>query len=395
MKEDTQSLFTKLHDINNNNKRSFKPTILSQDGVTLIKNIFKNLHTINHEWELDKKSIQLKTLSELPKSTDFAYIPSEIKTEIENACVHFYSCSFTFNQRVFTVFLCLTSVQVENIFGLIRRIYLWLSMASEHVQKSCSNTVNVYFYLIKNKKEIPLKSADPIDLIHVNTAFTTGCQRHTNVHIFREEEWFRALIHESFHNLGFDFLELKSKLQDEADDQIRNIFPVKMREIRFNETYCEMWAEILNIVFIVYLSGVPSERMMNTFKQMLLYEGMFSLWQCVKVLNHNNLVYSQLYNEPFASSYKEKTQGFSYYILKSIYMVHVSHFLHFCATNASPNLLSFPLNSDAIKKYTDIIEKNHNSKKMREGIQIFENEIIHATGFWKNTLRMSLFEGVA
>ena len=400
MKEDTQLLFTKLLDINNNNTRSFKPIVLSKEGTQLIKHLFNKLHATNNDWESHKPSIQIETLSELPKSTDFAYIPLKIKTEIENDCIHLYSCSFTFKQRIFTVYLCLKSAQPKYIIGLIRRIYLWLSIASEHVQKNCSNTVNIYLYLIGKKKEIPFKSAEAIDLIHVNTAFTTGCQLHTNVHIFREEEWFRALIHESFHNLGFDFLQLETKLQNEAEKKIRNIFPVKMREIRFNETYCEMWAEVLNIIFIVYLSDIPSLslknptlKMMNTFKQMLLYEGMFSLWQCVKVLNHNNLVYSQLYNESLASTYREKTQGFSYYILKSIYMVHVSQFLHHCATQASTSPFKFGLSSDSIQSYTGIIEKNHNSYNMREGIQIFEKEIVLAKGFWKNTLRMSLFEG--
>ena len=107
-------------------------------------------------------------------------------------------------------------------------------------------------YFIDLKKTLPRKHDDPIDQIHVNTAFTTTCQPHTNVHIFREEEWYRALIHESFHNLGLDFILMDSKFKKIAEDRIRAIFPVTITELRFYETYCEMWGEIMNCMFMVY-----------------------------------------------------------------------------------------------------------------------------------------------
>jgi hypothetical protein len=125
---------------------------------------------------------------------------------------------------------------------------------------------------------------------------------------------------------------------------------------------------------------------------MLIYEGMFSTWQCVKILNHNNLSYAQLHDAKEASRYKEKTQGFSYYVLKSIYMVHVSQFIDFCATQSPVFQFHFTLNSKTIDDYTKIIEDNHDSMKYLKGIKIMENEIEHASGVWKNTLRMSLFE---
>ena len=401
MKEDTRLLLTKLVDINNKRK-AVNPVFLTKEGTRLIKNLFGKLHSFYNKWELNKKKIfqQIQSLSHLPKSDDYSYIPSPIRTEIESACRHMYSLSFTFQDRIFKVFLCLKADDEKYRQSLIRRIYLWLSMASEHVKPSCSKTVNIYFYLIDKKKEVPSTVNEQIDLIHVNTAFTTGCQPHTNVHIFREEEWFRAFIHESFHNLGFDFLQLDAKLQENAVNRIRAIFPVKMRDIRFNETYCEMWAEVLNVLFFVYLSDPTQsiEKMMKLFKKMLYFEGMFSTLQCVKILKHNNLLYGQLHKEEFASKYKEKTQGFSYYILKSIYMVHVNRFIHFCATQAANDSLQFSLNSKSIESYTQIIEDNYRSEKYRDGIRIMEKELAKATttqGVFKNTLRMSLFEGTS
>lgn len=403
MKEDSKVLLSKLVHIRNANytsSRRFKPVTLTKEGYELIKHLFEKLHSFNGKWEGEKKEVmsRIRRLLTIPTSNDYSFIPVKLRTEIERVCRHHISCTFTFGSRVFTVFICMKTADDAYIQMMIRRIYLWLSIASEQVSQTCSKTVSIYFYLIDKKKELVLN--EQIDLVHVNTAFTTGCQPHTNVHIFREEEWFRAVVHESFHNLGFDFLQLDDALQVEAETRIRAIFPVKMREIRFNETYCEMWAEIINNIFFVYLNDPPPpllnksaiERLVKQFKQMMFFEGMFSVWQCVKILNHNNLLYGQLYKESFASKYKEKTQGFSYYILKSIFMMHISQFLHFCATNSENHSLRFMLNRTSIRNYTSIIEEKHNSKKMKDGLSIMEKEIVHAKGVWKNTLRMSLFD---
>lgn len=394
MKADTKILLTKLLEIQTKNSSVFKPVVLTKEGTALIKHIFRKLDSIRDVWETRKHAIfsQIKSLPDLPVSDDYSYIPAKLRRDIEVACKFFVSCSFAFHERIFNVFLCFQAQSEDYTKKAIQRIYLWLSMASEHVKASCSKTVNLYFYFIDNKKEIPTKANEPIDLVHVNTAFTTGCQPHTNVHVFREEEWFRALIHESFHNLGLDFLQLHQGIQNQMDSRIRAIFPMKIDDIRFNETYCEMWAEVLNLIFIISESSSSRKvnHMLNLFKKMLLFEGMFSSWQCVKLLNANNLSYEQLFDAKHASLYKEKTQGFAYYVLKSIYMVHVSQFIHFCAF--SPAYFHFQLTSESANRYTQIVEDNHHSVKFINGIKSMEKELHVATGFWKKTLRMSLFE---
>jgi hypothetical protein len=119
---------------------------------------------------------------------------------------------------------------------------------------------------------------------------------------------------------------------------------------------------------------------------------MFSVLQCVKVLHHNKLNYCDMMNEFHASNYKEKTQGFAYYVLKSIYMVHVSQFLHFCATQSSSYSLQFRLNMKTLKNYTDIIENNYNSNDMIESTLLMKRELLKSNGIMKKTLRMSLWE---
>jgi hypothetical protein len=71
-------------------------------------------------------------------------------------------------------------------------------------------------------------------------------------------------------------------------------------------------------------------------------------------------------------------------------MVHVSQFIHFCAF--SPDYFHFQLTSESANRYTQIVEKNHHSGKFLNGIKAMEKEIPLASGFWKKTLRMGLFE---
>lgn len=399
MKSDTLEIMSQLEKIYKKNDKLFPSIRFTTEGTNMLKDLFRKIHTCNQEWSLQQKTIQINTLTELPKSPDYTYMPPQIRTEIDKKCNKRISCVFPFKNRTFTIYLCMDStVQNDEIERRIKQIYLWLSLVNQYVKSSCSNTVNIYMYFIDLKKSLPHHHADPIDQVHVNTAFTTTCQPHTNVHIFREEEWYRALIHESFHNLGLDFILMNSKFNQIAENRIRAIFPITIKELRFYETYCEMWGEIMNCMFMVYqfesLSGktLPITRCITALKEMLQYERIFSLFQCVKVLRHNKMTYNQIQNSYSAAKYKEKTQGFSYYILKSIFMVHVSQFLDFCATQSGSYSLQFRLNMKSLNRYTQIIENNYDSQQMKDGIQLMEKEISDAQGIMKKTLRMSLFE---
>ena len=399
MKKDSVELFSQLEKIYSKNTKSFQSVRFTDAGSNMIKDLFRKIHTCHNEWKLQQKTIQITNLTELPKSPDHTYMPSEIRAEIEKKCSKRISCVFPFKNRIFTVYLCMSStIENDEIERRIKQIYLWFCLVNPYVKSSCSNTVNVYMYFIDLKKKLPHQHDDPIDQIHVNTAFTTTCQPHTNVHIFREEEWYRALIHESFHNLGLDFILMDSKFKKIAEDRIRAIFPVTISELRFYETYCEMWGEIMNCMFMVYFIELEDEKKISikncviALKELLFYEKLFSLFQCVKVLRHNQLTYSQIQNSFFATKYKENTQGFSYFILKCIFMVNVSQFLDFCATQSGSYSLQFRLNMKSLNRYTEIIETNYDSPPMIKGIQVMEKEIDRTKGLLKNTLRMSLFE---
>jgi hypothetical protein len=262
---------------------------------------------------------------------------------------------------------------------------------NDFVDNGCSKTVDIYLYLIPNKKSLPEPNAI-VDMEDVNTAFTTSCALKTNVHIFREEEWFRALIHESFHNLGLDFIRMGDSPIKTQEVRINEAFHTTVPDIRLYETYCEMWAEVLNLMFYVFVNR-PSDthRWKLEFFRLLKYEQAFSVLQCVKLLKHNKMSYETM--DEMGHLFKEETNSFSYYILKCILSVHLDQFLNFCSTQFGEDeySLQFRKTLPNLKKYTSMIIRHHKSLKMQATTKLMEKVHISHAGLSK-TLRMSLFE---
>ena len=65
--------------------------------------------------------------------------------------------------------------------------------------------MNIYIFLTDLKKKLPEHTGQEIGKINVNTGFTMTCRPKSNIVIYRKEEWFKVLIHETFHNFGLDF----------------------------------------------------------------------------------------------------------------------------------------------------------------------------------------------
>jgi hypothetical protein len=215
----------------------------------------------------------------------------------------------------------------------IEKIYIWLYFAFGFAKSECSQELNIYLYLTELYKKTP--AAYIIDRINVNTGFTFPCKPLNEINIYRKEEWFKVLLHESFHNMGLDFSHHECS---HIDNQILRLFPVKA-DVRLYETYCELWAEILNIIFIVFLTSKDTEKLENMIKKtekLLDYERTFSLFQCAKVLKYMGISYNQLYEQTQQSymirglRYKENTCVLSYYVIKSILMYKLVHFLEWC-----------------------------------------------------------------
>jgi len=382
--------------------RTFLSSILYKINKAYL--LCKNTHfIIENKWENHHYS-------------DYEYIPQEIRKnwieKIAKENIIQRKCTLHISGKKFHVYIwfpkfhsnsnppiIMNDVQIEEkVNNTIRKIYLWLSVATSFLSKNtkCSNDVNIYLYLTYHSKFLPNNSRKKIDQLCANTAFTTGCiSEQTNIHIYREEEWFKVFIHETFHNLGLDFIDLNT---EQANKEILNLFPVSVTDLRIYETYSELWAEIMNSLFIVFLSDPPKKKgrlplvkWISMIERIIETEMDFTMFQVKKILNHSKLKYTDLFIPEKAVTYKEDTQIFAYYILKSIWMIHLNLFLEFCAKQPGGSSLKFGLTLRNLENFIEKMKKLAKSKLVLE--KYAQNNISNKDSVFANTtLRMTLYE---
>jgi hypothetical protein len=273
------------------------------------KNLLNNLQTELHNASLLKP--QVSVVNNVSFNQLSPLIPASIQVWIKANPMILRSYTLlvggrTYNLHFYTSTRC-------SLTSHIQKINTWLTVASKYAEAHCSKQVDVYLYLTPIKKVLPKSKKQDISEEHANTAFTTSCAPKTEIVLFREEEWFKVFIHESFHNLGLDFSETYG--QTKGRHLLKSMFNIKS-DFRLFEVYCEMWAELI----CVLMQSMQYEKV----RDVIQVERKFSMFQAAKILDFYGLNYEDLF---YNSSYNESTEVFCYYILKSLLMYNLNAFL--------------------------------------------------------------------
>jgi len=127
---------------------------------------------------------------------------------------------------------------------------------------------------------------------------------------------------------------------------------------------------------------------------------LFSLFQATKILVFHKFKYSDLFVVEKAQTYKEETQVFCYYILKSIWLLNINSFLEFCVSQKGGASLKFYSSQHNLDKYANTLIKN--ARQLFYMNSINDMYMYYQQGkdkdnkknvpFAKNTLRMTLQE---
>jgi hypothetical protein len=317
------------------------------------------------------------TVDYFPKGSSYDSIDDSIKTHIEEIKKQTTKVELIVLDRVYTIFFVIPQRTPNHIDKYVKKINTWLQVASLYAKPGCSKTVTVYLYLTDLKKKLPEKDGFILDSENANTAFTTSCQPSTEIILYRREEWFKVFIHESFHNLGLDFTDqnVKKKLQ--------TIFPVQS-EFKLYETYTEMWAELMNIIFINVERGL-----MQNLSQDIQTEQKFSLFQTAKILDHFGMTYSDIFHKENHKKYKENTEIFCYFILKTLLLYNCNDFIEWLHDHQKPvpNKVHKFIQDLIIPRYNEIefIQKINEVQQQQK--RVFTNN-----SFIGATLRMTALE---
>lgn len=319
-----------------------------------------------------------------------SYLPMTIQDEISNMKIAKYSTRFFIQDRIVDIYLHLDASKKymhHHIDEHFKKMYMWLYIASKYASPQCSKYVKVNVYFTHRKKKLP-NEYGVIDREHANTAFTTSCKTETEIDIFREEEWFKTFIHETFHNLGMDF---SANGSHHSNEMMYAYIPIET-DFRLYEAYTECWAEIIHSLFVAFYHTKKhsSSSMSSIFNAILNNERRFAVFQCEKVLSHYNMELSDLFKQNKLATirrnnYKENTSVLSYYVFKMILIYNAKDFMLWTSKNNN-NSINFnkkpdhkkemrlanfikkrivdPTLTKMLDKSNKYLKENHNKKNM-------------------------------
>ena len=353
-------------------------------------------------------SVPINQISDIPKSAIFLQgsTPTKIENYINIHSTHYMRYEFyLFHRKICVYFIVSDSnnAKKEKYDEYIDRIFIWLYLLHINASKNCSITLNIFIYFTNLEKVLPKPHKENIilDEYNVNTAYTYCCKKNNDIVIFRREEWFKVLIHETFHSFSLDFSCHNHNVSKERILQLFNI----NSEVNLFEAYTEFWARILNAIFISYFltfhsldKKIPDKKRVNEFIEkcntFIYLEQLYSCFQMIKVLKYMSINYEELVDLQRRTAvkihYKENTNVFSYYVVTNILMFYYQDFLEWCNKNNTSLFQS----GNTMKYQIDFCKFVENHYKTKSLFQF-----IHCVSLLKkdkislqNNLRMSICE---
>ena len=361
----------------------------SDPAVTL----YHRLNAANAELENQKNAgcfkfqenaIDVESQIPVPETFSDKFLSREMRESIKNNSKKTLTFECTINQRVIRLCFILFKKHVgcggESVTyykTYAHRVFMWLHMISFH--SGCVESLNIYIYLTPFKKRLPENKSEVIGPANANTGYTYRCEKKNEIVVYREEEWFKVLLHETMHAFGNDFDD-ESGNGDES--HIKKIFSLPPQiNVRLSETYSEIWARIMNVAFQTYFKNPPSlesrtaAQFKKNFEFYLHLESAFSLYQCIKILDFMGVNYKVLIGESDHSKemmrtfYRENTHVFAYYVLTSILLHCNGEFFSWCIKNNGTGLNMFKIKTtqhDFAKLIASCYKKNDLLQKIVE-----------------------------
>jgi hypothetical protein len=199
----------------------------------------------------------------------------------------------------------------------------WLYFIMPYADKSCVKPLHIRIYLTPFKKLLPTKSKT-IGPYNVNSGSTRVCTAtQSTILIWRKEEWFKVLMHESFH-----YFQLDKFHHSHGSSKMKKLFHIESTFL-MGEIYSETWATILHSIFYAFYKT-------QNIWTILELEKIHSINQTTNILQHMNLTYHDIISQ-HTNKYKEKTNVFCYYIGKMICLYHLNHFFTWCPKTLTCN----------------------------------------------------------
>lgn len=218
---------------------------------------------------------------------------------------------------------------------LIRRCFiLWKKF-------KIKQPVTYWIIPTKRKRRLPNKG-QIVSTEHINGGYTylyTGVTIPIKIYITTLEEFTKVALHEILHhsiiNTKFDN-KILIKLYSLFNIDRTNCDLQCNTEFDLNEAIVEFWAEIMQIKFVSYETGIPPI-------QLLKKEQEYVISKAADLLNHQQNLKNKLWSE--------NTNAYNYIIIRGIFLTHIDEFIKITIPYEPKKIVHF------IKKYWDSFQK--------------------------------------
>ena len=234
-----------------------------------LKNIDVNNFNINFVKDLNKINNLQKT----------KFIPESIFRFINNNKSMKTSLNIEIDESnyIINLYFFKTSSNIFEIYKNIIKIITLLSKFKKTIYKNNNYEIDIYF--TNFKKEVNFQD-NIIGPINVNTGVTTFLfNNNSKIIIYREEEWFKVLIHELIHAFNFDFRENYIAFQE-----LKKYYKIDS-EFNLNESYVEFWARLINVIYYCEIKSNNEYQFDIYFKKYFKKEILHSIDSGLKILS--------------------------------------------------------------------------------------------------------------
>lgn len=331
-------------------------------------------------------------------SSGNSYFPKKIQQYINSRKTYkiiykrkLYSREVTLNFYVFT-----KNANLKYYDEIAHYVFLILYLFDQFSSIHSNKTLTIDVYMTPFRRELPLNAGSPIGPMNVNGGFTMACSRHGSITIYRQQEWFKVLIHEAMHSFCLDFA---TQDQGSLNKKLSTIFPINSKFNIF-ETYSEMWAEIFNVSLVSFelnkIKNTTFENFTRYFEYLISIERKFCFFQASKILQHSGISYTDLLKG--GNKYTEESNIFAYYICRCILYLDYNKFISWCHTH-NTHFFNFTQKRSDIMDFYNFISKYRKNKLLismfkdatRDYINLERSSGAHHK-FLKDNLRMTSVE---
>ncbi len=312
----------------------------------------------------------LKTIvvgSQMTMPSPSRFMSNKIRQHITDNQKKQYVYKYKIGERDFKIvfgLLSSTNISDAELDLAAQKVCSWLVVCAKYAKARCGRKQHIFIYMGGHKKKLPHSNIKTIGADNVNSGFSSICQHTNEIIIYRQEEWFKVFLHETFHSFGFEPNETSER---QLKNYLKDMLPIQP-SVRVSEAYVETWARILNSSYSAILKSADKDEYLSLVRFSLLVESMFSIIQASRILSFMNLTYSDIMDKTSViarTMYKETTHVFAYYILTASFMFNPYRFLKWCG-NFNTNWLEFNNSPYAVSNFESFITRTLRNRSLGE-----------------------------